>query len=74
MEPLGFRVMGGKGKFIRIRADDVLKAALSKSAAVHVRQEADEARYLLMKVLGLLEQDEVVNGRDPPGQKNQGRS
>lgn len=42
--------MGKKNEFIRIRADDVLKDALAKAAERDIRTEADEARYLLMRV------------------------
>ncbi len=49
--------MGKKGEFIRIRADADLKHALAESAKLHIRQEADEARYLLMKSLGMIRED-----------------
>lgn len=49
--------MGKKGEFIRIRADADLKQALAQSAKLHIRQEADEARYLLMKSLGMIRED-----------------
>lgn len=49
--------MGKKGEFIRIRADADLKQALAASAKLHIRQEADEARYLLMKSLGMIRED-----------------
>ena len=49
--------MGKKDEFIRIRADAELKQALAESAKIHIRQEADEARYLLMKSLGMIRED-----------------
>ena len=49
--------MGKKGEFIRIRADAELKQALAESAKNHIRQEADEARYLLRKSLGMIRED-----------------
>lgn len=54
MELLALAPMGKKTEFIRIRADDALKEALAKAAEKDVRSEADEARYLLMKSLGLI--------------------
>lgn len=54
MELLALPAVGKKTEFIRIRADDALKEALAKAAEKDVRSEADEARYLLMKALGLI--------------------
>lgn len=77
MELLALAPMGKKNEFIRIRADDALKAALSRAAAQDIRSEADEARYLLMKALGLLAAEEVEpyatrNPRTHPEQKKKG--
>lgn len=77
MELLALSSMGKKNEFIRIRADDALKEALAKAAAKDIRTEADEARYLLMKALGLLAAEEVEpyatrNPRSHPEQKKKG--
>lgn len=59
--------MGKKTEFIRIRADDALKEALAKAAQKDVRSEADEARYLLMKSLGLIAcEEQAPYEREPP--------
>jgi len=58
--------MGKKNEFIRIRADDALKEALSRAAEKDIRSEADEARYLLMKALGLLAAEELAPYDIPP--------
>lgn len=67
-------VVGKKNEFIRIRADDALKEALSKAAARDVRTEADEARYLLMRALGLLvaEEEQPYESRGRPQHKYKG--
>lgn len=57
--------MGKKNEFIRIRSDDALKAALAESAKRHIRQESDEARFLLMKSLGLLKEEDAPLHIDP---------
>lgn len=54
MDLLASQAMGKKREFIRIRADAELKQALAESAKRHIRQEADEARFLLMKSLGMI--------------------
>lgn len=61
--------MGKKNEFIRIRADDVLKDALAKAAERDIRTEADEARYLLMRALGLIAEDITPYQRGKPSQK-----
>lgn len=66
--------MAKKTEYIHIRADQELKDALSKAAARHVRGEADEARYILMKGLGLLiEEDAAPYARGEPRHKDKGR-
>jgi len=50
--------MGGKGSFFRVRADERLKAALKASADRANRQEADQARHLIMLALGLIDDSE----------------
>lgn len=62
MELLELQPVGKKNEFIRIRADDVLKQALDKAAARDVRSLADEARYLLMKQLGLIAEEHAPYG------------
>ena len=52
--------MGGMDKYIHIKSDRELKTALSESAKRHMRKETDEARYLLMKALGLLVEEDVL--------------
>lgn len=76
MEQVAFHSMGKKNEFIRIRADDALKEALAKAAQRDVRTEADEARYLLMRSLGLLaaEEQSTYTARPPTEHKKQGRS
>lgn len=64
--------MGKKNEFIRIRADDVLKDALAKAAERDIRTEADEARYLLMRALGLIAEDITPYQRGKPSQKKTG--
>lgn len=67
--------MGGMDKYIHIKSDDELKAALAESAKRHMRKETDEARYLLMKALGLLIEEDVPPYRIraiPPQKKNGG--
>lgn len=66
--------MGKKTQYIHIRADQELKDALAKAAARDVRQEADEARYLLMKALGILAEEDPhpYDARAHPRQKKQG--
>lgn len=63
MNALVCQGMGKKSEFIRIRADDQLKEALAKAAARDIRTEADEARYILMKELGLLIEEESTTYR-----------
>lgn len=72
--------MAKKSKFIRIRSDDELKAAIAAAAAKSDRQEADQARYILRVALGLLEPegDHVYETRlktrgDPQKLKGGGR-
>lgn len=73
MDAVGSDVMGKKNEFIRIRADEALKDALAKAAARDVRTEADEARYLLMKSLGLIAEDITpYQTRGQPHQKKRG--
>lgn len=77
MEQVAFHPMGKKNEFIRIRADDALKEALAKAAEKDIRTEADEARYLLMKALGLLAAEDIepYSTRSPrthPDQKKKG--
>lgn len=57
--------MAKKSKFIRIRADDELKAAIASAAAKADRQEADQVRYILRVALGLrgAESDLVYRAR-----------
>lgn len=64
--------MGKKNEFIRIRADDTLKDALAKAAERDIRTEADEARYLLMRTLGLIAEDITPYQRGKPAQKHKG--
>ena len=59
MERVAYTPMGKRSEYIRIRADEELKTALSKAAARDVRTEADEARYLLLRALGLLASEET---------------
>lgn len=76
MEHVGSATVGKKNEFIRIRADDALKEALAQAATRDVRTEADEARYLLMKALGLLIEEEHApyqpQPRGHPQQKKKG--
>jgi hypothetical protein len=53
-------VMAKKTEFIRIRVDTELKQALDDEAHRQDRQEADQARHLLRKALGL-----VVSEKEP---------
>ncbi len=55
MESLAFCTMAKKDEFIRIRADEDLKAALHEAAQRSDRKEADQARYLLRIALGLVD-------------------
>lgn len=48
-----------KGEFIRVRVSEDLKAALSEAAYRDCRNETDEARFLLMKALGMLDGDRL---------------
>ena len=71
--------MGKKTKYIHIRADDDLKAALGRAAAKDVRSEADEARYLLLKALGLLAAEEqepysLIHDKPLKKTRSQGRA
>ena len=52
-------LMAKKTEFIRIRVDAELKRALNKAAERQDRQEADQARYLLRKGLGLHAADDA---------------
>ena len=73
MALLASQAMGKKNEFIRIRADDALKAALAKAAEQHIRSEADEARYLLMKSLGMIREEVTpYETRGHPQQKKKG--
>lgn len=67
--------MGKKTEYIHIRADAELKAALIEAAQRDIRTEADEARYLLMKALGLLAEEDHApyhQTRGHPQQKKKG--
>lgn len=73
MDAISFPSMGKKNEFIRIRSDEALKDALAKAAARDIRTEADEARYLLMKSLGLIaEEITPYSTRGHPTQKKKG--
>ena len=65
--------VGKKDKYIHIRSDEELKAALADSAKRHMRKQSDEARYLLMQSLGLIAEDVTPYSaaRKPPGKKTQ---
>lgn len=70
---LASQPMAKKSEFIRIRADEALKEALSKAAERDVRSESDEARYLLMKSLGLIAEETAhYETRGAPPQKKRG--
>lgn len=72
MEPLAFFTMGKKDKFIRIRSDDELKDALRKAGERCDRKEADQARWILRRVLGLTAaEDESVYEITPKADKRQ---
>lgn len=64
--------MGKKNEFIRIRVDEALKNALARAAERDVRTEGDEARYLLMKALGIIAEDITPYQRGTPKQKQKG--
>jgi len=66
--------MGKKTEYIHIRADAELKAAIMEAAQRDIRTEADEARYLLMKALGLLAEEKPApyQTRGHPQQKKKG--
>ena len=66
--------MGGMDKYIHIKSGRELKDALADSAKRHMRKETDEARYLLMKALGLLAEEETppYQTRGHPFQKKKG--
>lgn len=66
MELLDLQPVGKKNEFIRIRADDALKQALDKAAEQHVRSRADEARFLLMKSLGMIMEETPPYGLVTP--------
>jgi hypothetical protein len=72
MAHVGSSTMAKKEKYIRIRADDTLKDALASAAERDVRTEADQARFLLMKSLGLIAED-VTHYRVTP-KKGGGKS
>ena len=76
MERLAFPVMPKKNEFIRIRADNELKKALTEAAERHDRQEADQARYILRVALGLVvaEDSTAYKIRDPIRHKKTGSS
>lgn len=62
--------MGKKTEYIHIRADAELKAALADAAHRDIRTESDEARYLLMKALGMIrEESEPYKRLDPQKKK-----
>lgn len=62
-----------KNKYIHIRSDAQLKEALADSARRHMRKETDEARYLLMKSLGLIAEEIMpYQTRGQPHQKKRG--
>lgn len=48
-----------KDEFVRLRVDEDLKRALAEAAYRDCRSETDEARYLLMQALGLLQKGRV---------------
>lgn len=52
---------GKKDEFIRIRADEHLKRMLSEAASKAHRKEADHARYLIERGLGLIEDPDVAD-------------
>jgi len=52
-------VKKNKGEFIRVRVCEDLKAALTEAAYRDCRTETDEARFLLMKALGMLDGDRL---------------
>lgn len=66
--------MGKKTEYIHIRADTDLKEALARAAQRDIRTESDEARYLLMKALGLLIEEDAPTYRirAHPEQKKKG--
>ncbi len=64
--------MGKKTEYIHIRADAELKAALAEAAARSIRTEADQARYLLMRALGLIAEDITPYQRGKPSHKAKG--
>lgn len=67
--------MGKKEKYIHIRSDEQLKAALADSAKRHLRKETDEARYLLMLSLGMVREDSapyLLRTVDEPKKKTPG--
>lgn len=66
MELLHSQPVGKKNEFIRIRADDALKEALDKAAERDVRSRADEARYLIMKSLGMIAEEIHPYGHTAP--------
>lgn len=49
--------MAKKNEFLRVRANEALKAALRASAERSRRKEADQARYILEVALGLIEEE-----------------
>lgn len=54
---LEFGIMAKKNEFLRVRADEALKAALKASAERCRRKEADQARYILEVALGLIQEE-----------------
>lgn len=76
MARLAFPTMPKKNEFIRIRADNELKKALTEAAERHDRQEADQARYILRVALGLViaEDSGAYKIRDSTRHKKQGSS
>lgn len=66
MSHLLFPAVSKKMKYIHIRADEALKEALAQAAMRDVRSEADEARYLLMKSLGMIAEEIHPYGHTPP--------
>lgn len=52
-------VKKNKDEFIRIRVCEDLKRALAEAAYLDCRTETDEARFLLLKALGMLDGDRL---------------
>jgi len=61
MEHLAFCSMGKNSEYIRIRADNELKAALKAAAERQDRKESDQARFILRRALGLVAAEDEAN-------------